>query len=66
MEINSKRYQDTIVFRDYIRNHIKALKGYENLKKDLAKKYANDRKMYTSSKNEFIKNIIELANNDSN
>ena len=65
MEINSKRYQDTIIFRDYIRNHIKALKEYENLKKDLAKKYENDRKTYTSSKNEFIKNIIELANNDS-
>jgi len=31
----------------------------------LAKKYENDRKTYTSSKNEFIKNIIELANNDS-
>lgn len=65
MEINSKRYQDTIVFRDYIRKHIKALKEYENLKKYLAKKYEDDRKMYTSSKNEFIKNIIELANKES-
>ncbi len=64
MEINSKRYQETIIFRDYIRSHIKALKEYENLKKTLAKKYENDRKMYTSSKNEFIKNIIELAYNE--
>lgn len=64
MEINSKRCQDTLIFRDYLRSHVKALEDYENLKKTLAKKYANDRKMYTSSKDEFIKNIIKLANNE--
>ena len=33
----------------------------EDLKKDLSIKYQNDRKMYTASKNDFIKKIIELA-----
>lgn len=61
MELNSKRYQDTIIFRNYLRNNITALEAYEKLKEDLANKYADNRKMYTASKNEFIKKIIEKA-----
>lgn len=61
MELNSKRYQDTIIFRDYLRNHIDTLKAYEKLKEDLANKYADNRKMYTDSKNEFIQEVIEKA-----
>lgn len=61
MELNSKRYQDTIIFRDYLRNNIDTLKAYERLKKDLANKYPNNRKMYTASKNEFIQEVIEKA-----
>lgn len=62
MEIESKRYKDTIKFRDYMRSHAEAVKEYEELKEELAKKYADDRKMYTSSKNEFIQNILKNAN----
>ena len=61
MEVTSNRYKDTIIFRDYLRTHEETLQEYENLKKELAIKCANDRKKYTSSKNEFIKNIIEKA-----
>lgn len=61
MEIDSKRYKDTIAFRDYIKKHSEMLKEYENLKTDLAKKYSNNRKMYTNSKNEFIQKIIKKA-----
>ena len=61
MEINGKKYKDTIAFRDYLRSHKDALKDYENLKKKLAKLYANDRKMYTASKNDFIQEIIKKA-----
>ncbi len=61
MEINSKRYKDTIIFRNYLRKHEEAMKEYESLKKELAKKYADNRKMYTSSKNEYIDNIIKKA-----
>lgn len=61
MEINSKRYKDTIIFRNYLRKHEEAMKEYESLKKELARKYADNRKMYTSSKNEYIKKIIKKA-----
>ena len=61
MEINSKRYQDTIIFRDYLKKHKNALKEYENLKIALAKKYFNNRKLYSSLKNEFIQETIQEA-----
>lgn len=61
MEICSKRYKDTIAFRNYLRKHEEAMQEYEELKKDLATKYADNRKMYTSSKNEYIKSIIKKA-----
>jgi len=61
VEINSKRYRDTLAFRDYLRSHESAKSEYEKLKIDLANKYANDRKSYTSSKNDFIQKILEEA-----
>ena len=61
MEPGSKRYIESILFRDYLRKNIWALEKYEVLKKDLAVKYADDRKKYTASKNEFINEIIKLA-----
>lgn len=60
MELNSNRYKDTILFRDYLINNPEVLKKYEKLKQKLAIKYPNDRKMYTSSKNEFITNILNI------
>lgn len=61
MEIESKRYKDTIIFRDYMRTQSAAVKEYEQLKEKLAEKYADNRKMYTSSKNEFIQSVIKIA-----
>ena len=61
MEIDSKRYKNTILFRDYLNTHKKALEDYKNLKIKLASIYSDNRKMYTSSKNDFIENIIKLA-----
>ena len=61
MELNSQRYKDTIIFRDYLKKHKDVLKKYEELKKDLAIKYANNREMYSASKNDFIKEVIKKA-----
>lgn len=61
VENNSIRALNTIIFRDYLRNNKDALNEYEKLKKDLAEKYSNDRKSYTTSKSEFIQNIINKA-----
>lgn len=64
MEVDSIRYKNTILFRDYLINNPDELLKYENLKKELASKYSNERKMYTSSKNDFITDIIRKARKD--
>lgn len=61
MEVNTKRCTNTILFKNYLINHPETLKEYEKLKKDLAKKYADNRKMYTASKNDFIQSVLKAA-----
>jgi len=61
MECDKDRYKETILFRDYMINHPEELSKYVDLKKELAKKYSADRKMYTKSKNEFICEILSKA-----
>lgn len=61
MECDSDRYKNTIIFRDYLRNNLEDKIEYEKLKEELAKKYKDDRKMYTASKHEFIQKILEKA-----
>lgn len=52
-----------INFRNILNNNTNILKEYEKLKKDLSKKYNNNRIMYTKSKNYFINNILKSTNN---
>lgn len=66
MEIESDRYKDTILFRDYLISHPDDLLKYEKLKTELAEKYPNERKMYTSSKNGFINDIMKKAKEEKN
>lgn len=61
MEINEPRYINVILFRDYLKAHNDSLKEYEDLKKELAKKYPNDRNMYLQGKELFISKIVEKA-----
>lgn len=62
MKIDSKRYKDTIDFRNYIRENYDVMKQYEDLKVELAQIYADDRKTYTKSKNDFIQNVLNKIN----
>ena len=64
MEVNSERFKNTILFRDYMNNNEKYAKEYEKIKIYLANKYANNRKKYTESKNEFIKKILKQARSE--
>lgn len=66
MNVNSKRYNDAIIFRDYIKNNYEKMKEYEDLKIKLTKQYSNDRKMYTKLKNDFIKEILKNINISNN
>lgn len=64
MALDSDKYKDTIIFRDYMRDNKEAREEYEKLKEGLALKYPNDRKNYTKSKDEYIRTIINKAKND--
>ena len=64
LEINSERYKNMILLRDILNKDSNIKKEYEILKQSLAKKYYNDRKMYTKAKNDFIQKIIEKNNNN--
>lgn len=63
MPIDSERYKNTILFRNYLNSHSDILKEYQNLKEELASKYANERKLYTTSKNDFIQKVLLEAKN---
>ncbi len=56
---DSDRFKNMIKFRYILNNNPDILKQYEQLKKHLSNIYSNDRKMYTKSKNDFIKEILE-------
>ncbi len=58
MEIDNKKYKETLAYRDYLRKNKVALREYDDLKQKLASKYPNDRKAYTKAKEEFIKGIL--------
>ena len=66
MELNSDRYKDTILFRDYLINFSKERNEYEKLKTELASKYSDDRKSYTRSKNKFISEVLNKARKKTN
>ncbi|MEI8143629.1 MAG: GrpB family protein [Candidatus Berkelbacteria bacterium] len=58
VEIDSRKYKETLAFRDFLRANNKVLKEYEALKQKLAREYENDRKAYTKSKEEFIQSVL--------
>ena len=61
---NSDTYYNQVYFKKYLINHPEYLKKYCDLKEELASLYASDRPKYTKGKNDFIKNVIELAINE--
>lgn len=62
-EAGSGYAEDMILFRDYLRTHKGAAKGYSLLKEKLAEKYQNTREIYTAKKEKFIKEILKKARN---
>ena len=53
-----------LVFRDHLRSHPDAAREYERLKRELASKYRDHRRIYTESKADFISAIIDAATRD--
>jgi GrpB-like predicted nucleotidyltransferase (UPF0157 family) len=61
VEFGGKKWQEYILFRDYMRTHPKAREEYAGLKEVLADQYADEREKYTAGKHDFIQHILELA-----
>lgn len=62
--INGQLWNNHILFRDYLRKHNDYGEEYAKLKRILASRYENDRDAYTIGKDEFIRNVIHLAENE--
>jgi GrpB-like predicted nucleotidyltransferase (UPF0157 family) len=50
-----------ISFRDYLRTHPVDANRYASLKRELVRKFGNDREAYTQAKSEFITEILRRA-----
>jgi len=60
-EIHSADWQNTIAFRDYLRQHPDSARAYAALKTGLAQQFTNDLQGYLMGKADFISQILELA-----
>ncbi len=63
VEPSSKHWQGKIRFRDYLIVHPEAVREYEELKKELALQYTQDREKYTEEKSDFVNRILALCSN---
>lgn len=59
--IGSTYWREFIHFKRYLLDHPECVRDYQKLKEELSKKYADDRKKYTASKNEFFSNVLSRA-----
>ncbi len=65
MRYRGSKWQNDLLFRDYLRTHPEEVWRYTNLKETLAARYANDRQSYSDGKDRYIKSVIEKAREDS-
>ncbi|MDE6441251.1 MAG: GrpB family protein [Clostridia bacterium] len=61
LHIRLENDKDEIYFRDYLNNHFKVAKEYEEMKLQLWKKYEHNRDAYTAAKTQFVKKYTQLA-----
>lgn len=54
-------FKARLAFRDYLRNNPRYKNEYEDLKKNLAKKFINNRDAYTDAKTQFVNKILSKA-----
>ena len=66
VEKNSNTYYNLVLFKKYLIEHPEYITKYCDIKKDLAVKYADERKKYTSGKSDFISEVIRLAKEEYN
>lgn len=60
VEIHDLQWKNYLLFRDRLNANPELAKAYSVLKNELAKKYVDNRGLYTASKYEFIQSVIQL------
>ncbi|MBV6627987.1 MAG: GrpB family protein [Rivularia sp. (in: Bacteria)] len=65
VEIRGEFWQRRL-FRDYLRIHPQEAKQYEQLKRDLAARFRDDREAYTEGKTDYIREVMEKARQEFN
>lgn len=58
VEATDVQWRDYIGFRDLLRRNEDIREEYGRLKRDLAHKYKNDRRLYTAGKHRFIRGLL--------
>ena len=58
VEHNGSQWRDYVLFRDLLRHRATIRKRYAELKRELARICRDDRKLYTDSKADFIRRIL--------
>jgi len=59
--VGSRRYADELAFRDRLREDPQIAAEYLTLKRDLARRFANDREAYTEAKSDFVNRVLGRA-----
>ncbi len=54
-------FADRLLFRDYLRAHPDEARRYEDLKRDLAARFPDDREAYTDGKTEYVYGVMQKA-----
>jgi GrpB-like predicted nucleotidyltransferase (UPF0157 family) len=54
-------WKNHLLFRDYLRGNLDVAKEYDELKRNLAREYPNNRDAYLDGKNEFVEKILKSA-----
>ena len=58
VKIDDVQWTNYLRFRDILRQKLGVRKRYAALKQELSKRFPNDRKLYTNSKQDFIRGIL--------
>jgi len=61
MRYNGPKWRTDRAFRQYLMTHPRRAAAYERLKKNLARRYPENREKYTAGKNTFIKETLKRA-----
>jgi GrpB-like predicted nucleotidyltransferase (UPF0157 family) len=60
-EIGSRDWENQVLFRDYLIQHLGLAEEYATLKAGLARQYPTDRDAYTDGKAHFIERVLGMA-----